>query len=216
MQMNTMKHRSTRDVVDDLRQGNRLIEVTDPIDPNLEMAEIQRRIYANGGPAILFTNVTGCRFPMASNLFASLEQARYLFRDTLETVRRLIEVKIDPSALPKNPFRYLGTPLTVIRMLPRFTRSAAVSHSTCSLMDLPQLKCWPDDGGAFVTLPQVLSTDPAAPSNLMRVNMACIAFRFPATIMIRKTRWAFIIRSIEAWASITVRRLIKTRNYKSP
>ena len=166
-----MKHRSTRDVVDDLRQGNRLIEVTDPIDPNLEMAEIQRRIYANGGPAILFTNVTGCRFPMASNLFASLEQARYLFRDTLETVRRLIEVKIDPSALPKNPFRYLGTPLTVIRMLPRFTRSAAVSHSTCSLMDLPQLKCWPDDGGAFVTLPQVLSTDPAAPSNLMRVNI---------------------------------------------
>lgn len=166
-----MKHRSTRDVINDLRQGNRLIEVTDPIDPNLEMAEIQRRVYASGGPAILFTNVTGCRFPMASNLFASLEQARYLFRDTLETVRRLIEVKIDPSALPKNPFRYLGTPLTAIRMLPRFTRWAAVSHSTCALADLPPLKCWPDDGGAFVTLPQVLSTDPAATTNLMRVNI---------------------------------------------
>ena len=167
----TMKHRSTRDVVEDLRRGGRLVEVTDSVDPNLEIAEIQRRVYASGGPAILFSNVLGCRFPMASNLFASLEQARYLFRDTLETVRRLIEVKIDPSALPKNPFRYLGTPLTAIRMLPRFSRSASVSEFSCPLVDLPQLKCWPDDGGAFVTLPQVLSSDPSAPTNLMRVNV---------------------------------------------
>src|SRR6056297_3191385 len=110
-----MKHRSTRDVVEDLRAGGYLIEVTDPVDPHLEMAEIQRRVYANGGPAVLFSNVTGCKFPMASNLFASLDQARYLFRHTLEAVRRLIEIKLDPSALPKRPFRYAGVPLTAIR-----------------------------------------------------------------------------------------------------
>ncbi len=166
-----MKHRSTRDVVEDLRLGNRLVEVTEPVDPNQEMAEIQRRVYLRGGPAVLFSNVIGCRFPMVSNLFGSLEQARYLFRDTLESVRRLIEVKIDPAALPRNPFRYVGTPLTALRMLPRFTRHAAVNHFTCSLAELPQLKCWPDDGGAFVTLPQVLSSDPQAPDNLMRVNL---------------------------------------------
>ena len=67
-----MKHRSTRDVVDDLRAGGLLIEVNDSVDPDLEMAEIQRRVYANGGPAVLFTNPTGCHFPMVSNLFASL------------------------------------------------------------------------------------------------------------------------------------------------
>jgi 4-hydroxy-3-polyprenylbenzoate decarboxylase len=166
-----MRHRSTRDVVEDLRRGNRLIEVNDQVDPNLEMAEIQRRAYASGGPGLLFTNVANCRFPMASNLFASLDQARYLFRNTLESVRRLIEVKIDPSALPRNPFRYAGTPLTAFRMLPRFTRRAAVTQTTCKLSELPQLKCWPDDGGAFVTLPQVLSSDPTAPTNLMRVNL---------------------------------------------
>jgi len=165
-----MKHRSTRDVIEDLRRGGRLVEVDDAVDPNLEIAEIQRRVYASGGPAILFKNVIGCRFPMASNLFASLDQARYLFRDTLETVRRLVEVKVDPSALAKNPFRYIGTPLTAIRMLPRYTGRAAVSQNRCSLRDLPALKCWPEDGGAFVTLPQVLSSDPTAPSNLMRVN----------------------------------------------
>lgn len=166
-----MKHRSTRDVVDDLRTGGRLIEVDDPVDPNLEMAEIQRRVYASGGPAVLFTNVIGCRFPMASNLFASLDQARYLFRDTLESVRRLIELKLDPSALPKRPMRYALTPLTALRMLPRYTRRGAVMANRVALAELPQLKCWPDDGGAFVTLPQVLSADPLAPTNLMRINL---------------------------------------------
>lgn len=148
-----------------------MIEITDPVDPHLEMAEIQRRVYARGGPGLLFSNVIGCRFPMASNLFGSLEQARYLFRETLEAVRRLIELKLDPSALPKRPLRYAGSPLTALRMLPRYTRRAAVAANRLPLRDLPQLKSWPDDGGAFVTLPQVLSVDPAAPRDLMRVNL---------------------------------------------
>lgn len=166
-----MKHRSTRDVVDDLRNGGMLIEVTDAVDPHLELAEIQRRVYAGGGPAVLFSNPQGCRFPMVSNLFASLEQARYLFRDTLESVRRLIEIKLDPSALPRHPFRYAGVPLTALGMLPKFVRIGPVAAERCSLTDLPQLKCWPLDGGAFVTLPQVLSEDPADPRNLMKTNL---------------------------------------------
>jgi 4-hydroxy-3-polyprenylbenzoate decarboxylase len=148
-----------------------LIEITEEVDPHLEMAEIQRRVYASGGPAILFSNVRGCRFSAASNLFGSLDQARYLFRDTLESVRRLIEVKIDPSAIPKHPFRYSGVPLTAIRMLPRFTRSGPVRDRSAQVSDLPMIKCWPDDGGAFVTLPQVLSDDPTDQHNLMRVNV---------------------------------------------
>lgn len=154
-----------------MRRGGRLIEVSDAVDPDLEMAEIQRRVYAAGGPAVLFSNVVGCRFPMVSNLFGSLDQARYLFRDTLESVRRLIELKLDPSALPKRPLRYAGTPLTALRMLPRWTRRGPVTAHRVSLAELPQLKCWPDDGGAFVTLPQVLSSDPDDPRNLMKINL---------------------------------------------
>jgi 4-hydroxy-3-polyprenylbenzoate decarboxylase len=166
-----MKHRCTRDVVDDLAAAGRLIRIDDPVDPDLEMAEIQRRVYARGGPAVLFSNVIGCRFPMASNLFGSLEQARYLFRDTLESVRRLIELKLDPSALPKRPWRYGLTPLTALRMLPRWCRRGPVAANRISLADLPRLKCWPEDGGGFVTLPQVLSADPRESRNLMRVNL---------------------------------------------
>jgi 4-hydroxy-3-polyprenylbenzoate decarboxylase len=166
-----VKHRSTRDVVEDLRRGGRLIQVDDEVDPHLEMAEIQRRVYASGGPAILFNKVKGSSFPAASNLFASLEQARYLFRDTLDAVRKVIEVKIDPSALPRSPLRYAGVPFTALRMLPRKCRSGPVQFGNCSLSDLPQVHCWPKDGGAFVTLPQVLSDDPTSAGNLMRVNL---------------------------------------------
>lgn len=166
-----MKHRSTRDVVEDLRSAGRLIEVDDEVDPNLEMAEIQRRVYASGGPGVLFANVRGCRFPAAANLFGSLDQARYLFRDTLDAVRRLIELKIDPSALPKRPLRYAGVPMTAIRMLPKFCRSGPVQANSTTVSNLPMIKCWPDDGGAFVTLPQVLSADPSALDNLMRINL---------------------------------------------
>jgi 4-hydroxy-3-polyprenylbenzoate decarboxylase len=156
-----------------------LIEITEEVDPHLEMAEIQRRVYASGGPAILFSNVRGCRFSAASNLFGSLDQARYLFRDTLESVRRLIEVKIDPSAIPKHPFRYSGVPLTAIRMLPRFTRRGPVRDRSAQVSDLPMIKCWPDDGGAFVTLPQVLSDDPTDQHNLMRVNVGMYRIQLP-------------------------------------
>lgn len=166
-----MKHRSTRDVVEDLRSAGRLIEIEDEVDPYLEAAEIQRRVYQSGGPGLLLSNLTGCSFPAASNLFGSLEQARYLFRDTLESVRRLIEVKLDPQALPKRPLRYAGVPFTALRMLPRGVRRGSVQARKCKLSELPPIHCWPDDGGAFVTLPQVLSDDPLGPSNLMRVNL---------------------------------------------
>jgi 4-hydroxy-3-polyprenylbenzoate decarboxylase len=135
------------------------------------MAEIQRRVYASGGPAIYFSNVEGCRFGCASNIFGSLEQARYLFRKTLESVRRLVELKIDPQALPRRPWRYAGVPFTAIRMLPVKRRGGAVTKNQCRLSDLPKIHSWPRDGGAFVTLPQVLSSDPAAPKNLMRINL---------------------------------------------
>ena len=166
-----MKHRCTQDVIEDLRRDGRLIEIDDEIDPSLEAAEIQRRVYASGGPGLWFKNLKGCRFTAASNLFASLDQARYLFRDTLESVRRVIEVKVDPAALPKKPWRYAGVPMTALRMLPRATRSGSVQQAACKVSDLPQIKCWPDDGGSFVTLPQVLSDDPTTLGNLMRVNL---------------------------------------------
>lgn len=152
-----MRYRSTRDVVADLKKHGKLIEVDSPLSPNLEIPEIQRRVYARKGPAILFTNPSNTRFPMVSNLFGSLDQARFLFRHSLDRVRRAIELKIEPAAFYRNPLRYTSAPWTAWTMLPKRVTSGPVLANSCQISDLPNLISWPNDGGPFVTLPQVLS-----------------------------------------------------------
>ena len=66
------------------------------------------RVYQAGGPALLFRRVKGTAFPMVGNLFGTIERARFLFRDTLEPVRRLVELKVDPGAAARHPWRYRG------------------------------------------------------------------------------------------------------------
>lgn len=150
---------SLRRLIDDLEQAGKLVRVDDEIDACLEAAEIHRRVYSRGGPAIYFAKVKGCRFPMVSNLFGTLERARYLFRDTYENVRRAIELKIDASRALKNPLRYAAAPLTAWRMQPRRASRGPILHNETTIGQLPQLVCWPNDGGAFVTLPQCYSED---------------------------------------------------------
>jgi 4-hydroxy-3-polyprenylbenzoate decarboxylase len=147
----------------DLEKAGHVVRLEEEIDPRLEAAEIQRRVYQAGGPAVFFTKVKGCRFPMVSNLFGTLERARYLFRHTYERVRRTIELKIDPTAFLRRPTRYLSAPLTAWRMQPKRVSRGPVLAEQIRIHDLPQLVCWPDDGGAFITLPQVYTEDVTQP-----------------------------------------------------
>ncbi len=165
-----MGHRSMRQCVADLERAGHLVRLEDEVDPDLEAAEIQRRLYQAGGPAALMTRVKGCRFPMVCNLFGSLERARFLFRETWDEVQRLIELKTDPERFRRQPLRYWKAPLAALRMLPRRVRRGAVLRNTLRLSELPQLKSWPMDGGAFITLPQVYTEHPAEPS-LARSNL---------------------------------------------
>ncbi len=165
-----MGYRSLRACVDDLQRNGRLIRIADEIDAHLQAAEIQRRVYASGGPALLFDRVRNCRFPMVSNLFGTLEQARFLFRDTWDRVRRMIELKIDPQQLLRRPTRYLAAPWIGLTMLPRRCKRGPVLAHETTIRQLPQLKSWPDDGGAFVTLPQVYTENVEQPG-LMKSNL---------------------------------------------
>src|SRR4051812_31956382 len=101
-----MGYRNLKECVDDLARTGQLIRLEEEIDPHLEAAEIQRRVYQAQGPAIYYAKVKSCRFPMVSNLFGTLERTRFLFRDTLETVRQLVELKIDPNRAFAHPWRY--------------------------------------------------------------------------------------------------------------
>jgi 4-hydroxy-3-polyprenylbenzoate decarboxylase len=158
-----MGYASLRACVADLERTGQLVRIGIEIDPHLEAATIHRRVYASGGPALLFERVKGCAFPMVSNLFGTLERTRFLFRDALEAVRHLVELKIDPAAFWKRPWRYRDVPRAVWHTLPKTTRRAPVLARETTIRQLPQLVCWPGDGGAFVTLPLVYSEDVERP-----------------------------------------------------
>lgn len=165
-----MGYSSLRACVDDLERIGQLRRIDVELDARLEIAEVQRRVYAAGGPALFFSRVRGTKFPMLGNLFGTIERARYIFRDALRAVERLVELKVDPSRAWKRPLRYAGVPWTALTMLPKRALSVPVLACETTISQLPQLVSWPDDGGAFITLPQVYTEDPEAPGP-MRANL---------------------------------------------
>src|SRR5690606_16888562 len=155
----------------DLERHGHLIRIREEVDPYLEMAAIHRRVYAAGGPALLFENVKGSRFPAVSNLFGTLERARFMFRDTFEAVQALTRLKYDPMAAAKHPFRHLPALRTALYALPkRRRRGAPILHGRTRISELPQIVSWPQDGGPFITLPQVYTEDVTRPG-IMNANL---------------------------------------------
>ena len=102
-----MAYRSMLAAVQDLEKHGHLVRIREEVDPNLEMAEIHRRVFESGGPALLFEKVKGSPFPAVSNIYGTFARTEFLFRHTLERVQRIIELKADPTNFLKNPFRYL-------------------------------------------------------------------------------------------------------------
>jgi 4-hydroxy-3-polyprenylbenzoate decarboxylase len=173
-----MGYRSLQECVDDLARTGRLVRIDHQVDPLLEAAEIQRRLYQARGPAVLFTQVKGTQFPILANLFGTTERARFLFRDSLEIVRELVRLKIDPREAIRRPWRHLRTARAALHTLPKFVRRAPVFAHQSTVSQLPRIVTWPKDGGPFVTLPLVYTENPDRPgwrnSNLgmYRVQLA--------------------------------------------
>jgi 4-hydroxy-3-polyprenylbenzoate decarboxylase len=156
-------YRNLAACVADLERSGSLIRIDRELSADLEIGSIQRRVYQAGGPALLFTRVAGCSFPMLGNLFGTLERTRFIFRDTLQAVERLVQLKVDPRYFIKEPAAFLSTLPAAWHLIPKRVSSGPILANSTSLEQLPQLKSWPDDGGAFVTLPQVYSESAGAP-----------------------------------------------------
>lgn len=165
-----MGYRSLRQCVDDLERHGRLVRVAAEVDARLEVAEIQRRVCAAGGPAILFTRVRGCRFPMLANLFGTIDRARFLFRDSFAGVEQLVRLRIDPSEALRHPRRFASAARSAACMLPKYVSRGDVLANRTTISQLPQQVSWPDDGGAFITLPQVYTEEVREPG-LRRSNL---------------------------------------------
>jgi 4-hydroxy-3-polyprenylbenzoate decarboxylase len=154
----------------DLERHGHLVRVREEIDPDLEMAEIHRRVYQAGGPAILFERVKGSPFPAVSNLFGTMDRARFIFRSTLEKVMQLMRIPSNPTAVLRRPWAYAGLPMSGLKALPQKVHSGPALACQTTIGQLPQIKCWPDDGGPFILLPQVYSKDPLKPG-ILRSNL---------------------------------------------
>ena len=166
-----MPYSCLRDAVRDLEKHGMLLRISEEVDPNLEMAEIHRQVYDRQGPAILYERVKGSPFQALSNLYGTFERTAFLFRDTLEGVKRVIELKKDPANFFKRPGRYLSAPFTALSALPwKYPLPAPVTYGATTIDQLPQIKSWPMDGGAFITLPQVYTEDPEMPG-VMHSNL---------------------------------------------
>src|SRR5947209_4755501 len=134
-----MGYRSLAECVFDLGRHGQIVTIESEIDPYLEAAAVQRRVYEAKGPAVLFRRVKGTTFPMLGNLFGTIDRTRFLFRDTLESVRRLVDLKVNPAGFFKDPWGFRGVPLAGLHLLPLKVRSGPILAHTTTLDRLPQL-----------------------------------------------------------------------------
>lgn len=165
-----MLYKSMKECILDLEKHGHLVRVHEEVDPDLEMAEIHRRVHQVGGPAILYERVKGSPFPAVSNLYGTMDRARFIFRSTLEKVMQFMQIPADPMTVVKQPWKYTGLPITGLKALPKKVRNGPVLACETTISRLPGIKCWPDDGGPFILLPQVYSEDPEQ-LGIMRSNL---------------------------------------------
>ena len=166
-----MAYKSLASCLIDLEANNHLVRIKEQVDPHLEMAAIHLRVYEAGGPALLFENVKGSRFRAASNIFGTLNRSKFIFRDTLALVQQLIEFKNNPIEALKHPIKNFNAGLSALKALPlKNPLSKPALFQQIQVEDIPQIKHWPMDGGAFVTLPQVYTEDIDQPG-IMHANL---------------------------------------------
>ncbi|MFD2865444.1 UbiD family decarboxylase [Mucilaginibacter antarcticus] len=163
-----MGYPSLQACIADLEKHGHLIRIKEEVDPHLQMAQIHLRVFEAGGPALLFENVKGSKFPAVSNLFGTLERSKFIFRDSLDKVKTLVDIKTDPLKAIKQPFTYANVALTALSALPM--KVGKRHFEKCNISDLPQIVNWPKDGGPFVTMPQVYTEDSDKPG-VMNANL---------------------------------------------
>jgi len=153
-----------QDFIKHLEKNGELHRVKVQVDPELEITEIAVRALNQGKPALFFENVKGARFPLVINMLASerrIELALGKHPDELgEELIGFIEKLMPPS--PKLLFQESAMVKRFIAARPKnvtVARSQAVIENP-NLSSLPVLRTWPEDGGRFITLPQVITYDP--------------------------------------------------------
>lgn len=160
-------HTNLRSFIAHLRREGELVEITASVDPNLEIPEIHRRVIDEGGPALLFTNVKGSRFPLITNLFGTMKRVEMAFGPRPEAIIKQL-VHLLPELMPPKFSKFWDHRKLFINLAKVGLKAKPPAHSPVlevknrdfNLHDLPALTGWQDDGGPFFTLPLVYTEHP--------------------------------------------------------
>jgi UbiD family decarboxylase len=137
-----------------------------PVDSSLELAEIHRRVIAANGPALLFTNIKNKSFPVLSNMFGTRERVQLAFGE--EAITLIKQASMLPETFFPFSLKKVWTNRNLLKKAFRVglkqTLNAPVLQKTlpnADLHKLPAIVSWPEDGGAFLTLPLVHTKSPS-------------------------------------------------------
>ena len=161
-----MAYRDLREFIQALEAEGELRRVTAEVSPELEMTAVVDRLCKRGGPAVLFERPRGHGIPVLMNAFGSTRRmALALGVESCDEVAQRIEGLLDadpPQGLGDKVRRGLQL-LEATSWLPKTVksgRSQEIVEEEPRLSALPVLTCWPEDGGPFITLPQVFTRHP--------------------------------------------------------
>ena len=163
-----MAYRDLRDFLRTLEKKGELKRITEEVDPILEITEITDRSVKAGGPALLFEKPRGSRIPAVTNLVGTERRMNLALEvDSLDEVANRIHSFLDLQS-PQGIFekmKMLPKLAELGSFFPKTAKDGAckeVIHkgSDVNLLDFPILKCWPQDGGRFITFPLVFTKNP--------------------------------------------------------
>ena len=166
-----MGYRNLREFIKFLESKNEVHYIDAPVSRDLEITEITDRSVKSGGPALYFRNVEGFSIPIVTNIFGTHQRMAWALG--VESTDDLTQKVRDILGIVKTPPESLFDKLKTLKDMAGLakTQPKTVSSGPCQevvkmgseadLNFLPHLKCWPDDGGRYITLPLVISRDPA-------------------------------------------------------
>jgi 4-hydroxy-3-polyprenylbenzoate decarboxylase len=151
-----------------LEQRGELVRIRRRIDARLEVAAIADRVMKAGGPALLFENVSGSTFPLIINAFGSRRRMALALgvedlHEHAQAIEQLVRTRAPASA---RELAHMALRLPELAHVPPRAAARAPCQDVVrtgadvDLDALPILTSWPDDGGPFITLPQVITRDP--------------------------------------------------------
>ena len=162
-----MAFEDLRAFLNELERSGELRRITQEVDPVLEITEISDRVVKRGGPALLFERPKGSSIPVVTNLLGSKRRMNLALEvesldEVANRVRSFIDVQSPQGILEK--LKLLPKLAEIGAFFPKSIRSGpcqeVVRTNGFSLDEFPILKCWPQDGGRFITWPMVITSNP--------------------------------------------------------